>query len=99
MKFTLRTACLHMVALSGLQCSRFESWLAGSGNEAGDALGGGDASREDADANRGGRGEGAKNMATLRFREAIPPYRVVVGGEAERPTPSARKGPPRRHRV
>jgi hypothetical protein len=35
---------------NALQCSRFESWLAGWGKEAGDALGGGDASREDVDA-------------------------------------------------
>jgi hypothetical protein len=35
---------------NALQCSRFESWLAGWGKEAGDALGAGDASREDVDA-------------------------------------------------
>ena len=42
----------HGLASTGiaLQCSRFESWLAGWGKEAGDELGGGDASREDVDA-------------------------------------------------
>jgi len=47
----------HCVASAGiaLQCSRFEAWLAGWGKEAGDALGGGDASREDVEANRIGR--------------------------------------------
>jgi hypothetical protein len=37
------------------RCSPFEAWLAGWGKEAGDALGGGDASRDDLEANRLGR--------------------------------------------
>jgi len=47
----------HCVASAGiaLQCSRFEAWLAGWGKESRDALGGGDASREDVEANRIGR--------------------------------------------
>jgi len=47
----------HCLASAGiaLQCSGFEAWLAGWGKEARDALGGGDASREDVDANRIGR--------------------------------------------
>lgn len=47
----------HCLASAGivLHCSRLESWLAGWGKEAGDALGGGDASRGDVDANRIGR--------------------------------------------
>lgn len=107
-KFTLCTACLVIVGLSGcaasperpaastvgcaeavvaglppglddrekhclgsagivLQCSRFEAWLAGWGKEAGDALGGGDASREDVDANRIGRrcADSARDAAAL----------------------------------
>jgi hypothetical protein len=48
----------HCLASAGitLQCSRFEAWLAGWGKEARDAMGGGDASREDVLANRIGRG-------------------------------------------
>ena len=47
----------HCLASAGiaLRCSPFEAWLAGWGKEAGDALGGGDASREDLEANRIGR--------------------------------------------
>jgi hypothetical protein len=47
----------HCFASAGiaLQCSGFEAWLTGWGKEARDALGGGDASREDVDANRIGR--------------------------------------------
>lgn len=47
----------HCLASAGiaLQCSRFEAWLAGWGKEARDAMGGGDASREDVEANRIGR--------------------------------------------
>ena len=47
----------HCLASAGiaLQCSRFEAWLAGWGKEARDAMGGGDASREDIEANRTGR--------------------------------------------
>jgi hypothetical protein len=47
----------HCLASAGIavRCSQFEAWLAGWGKEAGDALGGGDASREDVEANRIGR--------------------------------------------
>jgi hypothetical protein len=47
----------HCLASGGiaLRCSPFEAWLAGWGKEAGDAFGGGDASREDVAANRIGR--------------------------------------------
>lgn len=47
----------HCLASAGiaLRCSQFEAWLAGWGKEARDALGGGDASREDIEANRIGR--------------------------------------------
>lgn len=47
----------HCLASAGiaLQCSPFEAWLAGWGKEARDALGGGDAAREDLEANRLGR--------------------------------------------
>jgi hypothetical protein len=47
----------HCVASAGiaLRCSRFEAWLAGWGKEARDAMGGGDASNEDVEANRLGR--------------------------------------------
>jgi len=47
----------HCVASAGIarQCSPFEAWLAGWGKEAQDAFGGGDASREDLDADREGR--------------------------------------------
>jgi hypothetical protein len=47
----------HCLASAGitLQCSRFEAWLAGWGKEARDAMGGGDASRDDVEANRIGR--------------------------------------------
>lgn len=47
----------HCLASAGiaLQCSPFEAWLAGWGKESRDALGGGDASREDLVANRIGR--------------------------------------------
>jgi hypothetical protein len=59
----------HCLASAGitLKCSRFEAWLAGWGKEARDALGGGDASREDVDANRIGRrcANGASDTATL----------------------------------
>jgi len=59
----------HCLASAGiaLQCSRFESWLAGWGKEMGDALGEGDASREDVDANRIGRrcADGARDVAAL----------------------------------
>jgi hypothetical protein len=53
----LTDAELHCVASAGIarQCSPLEAWLAGWGKEARDALGGGDASREDLDANRIGR--------------------------------------------
>ncbi len=59
----------HCLASAGIvqQCSRFEAWLAGWGKEAGDALGDGDASREDVDANRIGRrcADGAHDAAAL----------------------------------
>ena len=59
----------HCLASAGitLQCSGFEAWLAGWGKEARDALGGGDASREDVDANRIGRhcANGAGDTAAL----------------------------------
>lgn len=59
----------HCLASAGiaLQCSGFEAWLAGWGKEARDALGGGDASREDVEANRIGRGcaNDASDTATL----------------------------------
>jgi len=47
----------HCVASAGIarQCSRFEAWLAGWGKEVQDAFAGGDASREDLDADRIGR--------------------------------------------
>jgi hypothetical protein len=47
----------HCVASAGIarHCSPFEAWLAGWGKEAQDAFGGGDASREDLDANGIGR--------------------------------------------
>ena len=47
----------HCVASAGIarQCSPFEAWLAGWGKEAQDAFGGGNASREDLDADRRGR--------------------------------------------
>jgi hypothetical protein len=47
----------HCLASAGiaLQCSRLEAWLAGWGKEVGDGFGGGDASREDLEANRIGR--------------------------------------------
>jgi hypothetical protein len=47
----------HCLASAGIavRCSQFEAWLAGWGKEARDALGGGDASREDVEANRSGR--------------------------------------------
>jgi hypothetical protein len=47
----------HCLASAGiaLRCSRLEAWLAGWGKEAGDALGGGDPSLEDVEANRIGR--------------------------------------------
>jgi len=56
----------HCLASAGiaLQCSRFEAWLAGWGKEAGDAMGGGDASREDVEANRIGRRCAAGARAT-----------------------------------
>jgi hypothetical protein len=59
----------HCMASAGiaLQCSRFEAWLVGWGKEGGDALGGGDASREDVAANRIGRrcADGAADTAAL----------------------------------
>jgi hypothetical protein len=59
----------HCLASAGitLQCSGFEAWLAGWGKEARDALGGGDASREDVEANRIGRrcANGAGDSAAL----------------------------------
>jgi hypothetical protein len=47
----------HCLASAGIarQCSPFEAWLAGLGKEARDALGDGDAAREDLKANRLGR--------------------------------------------
>ena len=47
----------HCLASAGIasQCSRFEAWLAGWGKETRDALGSGDASREDLEADRLGR--------------------------------------------
>ena len=47
----------HCLASAGIarQCSPFEAWLAGWGKEARDALGGGDAAREDLEANHLGR--------------------------------------------
>jgi hypothetical protein len=63
----------HCLASAGiaLRCSPFEAWLAGWGKEAGDALGRGDAAREDVEANRIGRrcakdtGEAADTAAML----------------------------------
>lgn len=59
----------HCVASAGiaLRCSRFEAWLAGWGKEARDAMGGGDASNEDVEANRLGRrcAGGADDTAAL----------------------------------
>ena len=62
----LERHCLASAGIS-LQCSGFEAWLAGWGKEARDALGGGDASREDVDANRIGRrcANGAGDTAAL----------------------------------
>ena len=47
----------HCLASAGIarRCSPFEAWLAGWGKEMQDALGGGDAAREDLVANRLGR--------------------------------------------
>jgi len=47
----------HCLASAGIaqRCSPSEAWLAGWGKELQDALGGGDASRRDLDANRLGR--------------------------------------------
>ena len=47
----------HCLASAGIarQCSAFEAWLAGWGKEARDALGRGDAAREDLEANHHGR--------------------------------------------
>ena len=47
----------HCLASAGIarRCSPFEAWLAGWGKEARDALGGGDAAREDLEANHLGR--------------------------------------------
>jgi hypothetical protein len=47
----------HCLASAGIarQCSAFEAWLAGWGKEARDALGRGDAAREDLEANHLGR--------------------------------------------
>ena len=62
----LEKHCLASAHIA-LQCSPFEAWLAGWGKEAQDALGGGDASREDVEANRIGRrcANGAGGTAPL----------------------------------
>jgi hypothetical protein len=75
----------HCLASGGiaLQCSPFEAWFAGWGKEAGDAFSGGDASREDLEANRIGRrcadhaGETVDTGALLECcrRELGPPGR------------------------
>lgn len=59
----------HCLASAGivLQCSRFEAWLAGWGKEARDAMGGGDASREDVEADRIGR----RCVAAARDADAL----------------------------
>jgi hypothetical protein len=67
----------HCVASAGIarQCSPFEAWLAGWGKEAQDALGRGDASREDLEANRIGRdcalADGAPDAALECCRHAL----------------------------
>ena len=59
----------HCIASAGIarQCSPFEAWMAGWGKEAQDAFDGGDASREDLDANRIGRrcASGPGALATM----------------------------------
>jgi hypothetical protein len=51
-------------ALITRQCSRFEAWLAGWGKEAGDAVGGGDASLDDLRSNRLGRACAGRTSGT-----------------------------------
>jgi hypothetical protein len=55
----------HCLASAGIasRCSPSEAWLAGWGKELQDALGGGDASRRDLDANRHGRQCAAEHEA------------------------------------
>lgn len=55
----------HCLASAGIaqRCSASEAWLAGWGKELQDALGGGDASRRDLDANRLGRQCAAEHAA------------------------------------
>jgi hypothetical protein len=69
--------CLGSAGIA-LQCSPFEAWLAGWGKEARDALGDGDAAREDLEANRLGRqcaekpGDAGGMLECCRRRLGVP---------------------------